>query len=204
MPSVIVPNTALAEIRMIVSGQNVENTLWFEFAGPPTTEQMLGLGADLLSWWANQIAPLVSQAVSVTEVYLSDFTSLNGASATVTPLGPLNGQRSSPVMPNNVSLTVSFRTPFRGRSFRGRNYVVGLTEDQIEASSVTAPTGNAFSSAYQELLAVAANNGAQWVVVSRFTNGAPRPIGLTTPVQSPVVTDLVIDSQRRRLPGRGR
>jgi len=32
----------------------------------------------------------------------------------------------------------------------------------------------------------------------------PRAEGVTTPVQSVVITDTIVDSQRRRLPGRGR
>jgi len=49
-----------------------------------------------------------------------------------------------------------------------------------------------------------------WVVVSRFSGvdpdtgkPIPREAGVATPVLAPLVTDLTVDSQRRRLPGRG-
>jgi hypothetical protein len=42
-----------------------------------------------------------------------------------------------------------------------------------------------------------------WVVVSRFSGGVERVTGVTTPVVQAAYHDLNLDSQRRRLTGRG-
>jgi hypothetical protein len=39
--------------------------------------------------------------------------------------------------------------------------------------------------------------------VSRYANGAPRTVGIATPVTSVVLVDQRVDSQRRRLVGIG-
>ena len=42
-----------------------------------------------------------------------------------------------------------------------------------------------------------------WVVVSKQASGLPRTAGVFTEVFQALVVDLIVDSQRRRLPGRG-
>jgi hypothetical protein len=65
--------------------------------------------------------------------------------------------------------------------------------------------------AYNALGALLEPAGATWVVISRFSGVDPithRPIprseGITTPIDNAAFTDNKSDSQRRRLPGRGR
>jgi hypothetical protein len=58
--------------------------------------------------------------------------------------------------------------------------------------------------AYNGLLALASNIQVVWCIVSRFSGGQPRTAGEVYPVIAALVTDNVADSQRRRLPGRGR
>jgi hypothetical protein len=73
--------------------------------------------------------------------------------------------------------------------------------------------GNKITSAYQILLRAdyqalinvvdgAANLNANMVVVSRFSNKAERPVPVTTVITSAQL-DENLDSQRRRLNGRG-
>lgn len=204
MAFVPVANAVLAEIRYTFDGQEVENTLWFWSGQAPTIEQLQLLGSDLLAWWAQWMRPLLSDQLVLREAYLTDQSSANGFSATVTPSGFVTGEKPQPAMPANVSLAVSFRTNQRGRSFRGRNYVIGLCEDQVVLNNIVPTVANEFGGAYQQLFGVANDNGYIWVVCSRFANGAAREIGVVTPVSAVIVADGTIDSQRRRLPGRGR
>jgi len=44
---------------------------------------------------------------------------------------------------------------------------------------------------------------AQLVVVSRYSNGVPRSVGIATPVTSAILVDSRVDTQRRRLVGVG-
>jgi hypothetical protein len=41
------------------------------------------------------------------------------------------------------------------------------------------------------------------VVVSRYSNGQPRAVGVATPVTSALLVDTRVDTQRRRLVGIG-
>jgi len=108
------------------------------------------------------------------------------------------------LLPGNCSLSISFRTAGRGRSSRGRNYFVGLVESQVNGDVVNGGNVDAYQTLYEELIgAGSVVTGWQWVVVSRFFNGAPRTAGLAQPVTAVVVVDSFIDSMRSRLLGRG-
>lgn len=210
MPFVPVANTVLAEFRQTCDTQQVENTLYFEFLSAPSLGELNSLGSALVDWWRSEIAPHVWVGVELREVVLSDLSSASSLQATIVPTPDALGELNLAPLPNNVSLTVSFRTGLRGRSFRGRNYVIGLVKDQtVTANTFASSLLTTFQAAYTALLAVASAESVSWVVVSRFSgvDGAghpiPRAAGVTTPVTSVVIVDDVVDSQRRRLPGRG-
>lgn len=210
MPFIPVANTVLAEIRMTADLQQVENTLYFEFPAAPTLASMQTLADDLQAWWIASYAGQIWSGVELREITLTDLTSSSGPQLTQVPPSGTLGDLSNPPLPTSVTLTVSFRTALRGRSFRGRNYVVGLVESQTtSANEIDSTTIAAWASTYTDLFAVAADAGVTWVVVSRFSgvdgsgNPIPRAAGVTTPVTTVVIVDNVVDSQRRRLPGRG-
>lgn len=210
MPFVDVPNTVMVELRMTCDLQQVENTLWFDLGAVPTAPAMSDLLDALLDWWNSEIAPLVNVDVQLRELVATDMSTISGPQVSLTPDTGGLGLLSEELLPNNVSLTVSFRTGFRGRSFRGRNYVIGLSRTQINGSTVLEAVVDGFQAAYTALIAAAVTGGATWVVASRFsgvnpTTGKPIPRaeGIATPVTTVVVVDAFVDSQRRRLPTRG-
>ena len=86
---------------------------------------------------------------------------------------------------------------------RGRNYIVGLAEDVVSGNSVTPGFAAAVTAAYTALITATGAGPWLWVVVSRYSNGAPRSQGLAQAVNAALLTDTNIDSQRRRLSGRG-
>jgi len=57
--------------------------------------------------------------------------------------------------------------------------------------------------AYNDLRSLPFDNPWEHCVISRFNAGAPRTTGVATKVTSCVVVDPYVDSQRRRLTGRG-
>src|SRR5215216_1560806 len=204
MPFVPVTNTVLAELRMTADNQFVENTLYFEYLSLPTLAEMTTLGQALIDWWDANIAPLTWVGVELREVVVTSLNSGTGLQATVVPAVTQLGELNVSALPMNVSLTISFRTGLRGRSFRGRNYVVGLVEGQTTgANQIDSATSAAFVDAYSLLLDFGQDIGASWVVVSRFSgvdaNGdpIPRAAGVTTPITSVLVVDNIVDSQRR-------
>jgi hypothetical protein len=210
MPFIPVANVAEAEVRMLLDAQHVENTLYFLYTAPPDGPTLLSLGNALISWWTTNRAPLAPASVVLSEVVCTDLSSATGAQATAVPLASTPGTMGSPVLPSNDSFTISFRTAFRGRSFRGRNYMVGLGTTQVAGNNLVLGYADAFVSAYEALPALATAEGCTWVVVSRYSGidpvtkkPIPRAAGIATPIDTVLYTDLVVDSQRRRLPGRG-
>jgi hypothetical protein len=81
--------------------------------------------------------------------------------------------------------------------------VPGIPKTAITANTVDSLTVSGIAAAYNQLLVVADGLGADWVVVSRFHDNAPRTAGVVSFINAATVVDATVDSQRRRLPGRG-
>jgi len=211
MPFVPVPNAVLAELRMTQDSQEIENTLWFRFETDPTSVLLEQLAADLLQWWIDSYADICSDEVELREVVCTDQSSATGPQASLpAPIGA-NGNLTGNTLPNSNSLTVSFRTNNRGRSFRGRNYIAGLTVGVVVENNAVPGYMASVVAAYETLLpSGGALTSGTWVVASRFSGvdgdgkPVPRVTGVTTPITSVVIVDSIVDSQRRRLPGRGK
>jgi hypothetical protein len=209
MPFIPVPNSAEVEIRMELDSQKVENTLWFETTAPPTSANLADLTAALYDWWVAEYSPLVTSQLILREIVATSQDTATGPQDTFAPPVLSTGTDTGAPLPNMVSLTVSFRTGFRGRSFRGRNYVVGITEPQVVNNNIDPTLVTAWRSAYDAILTSLGSTDYTWVVASRFSgvdgdgHPIPRVTGIVTPVTTVVVVDPVLDVQRRRLPGRG-
>lgn len=204
MPFVPGPDVAQVELVMSLDGQIIENTLYFQSSADLSIELMGDLANALLGWWEDQIAPGVSESLALTQVVVTDLSTQTSPGILVPAVPAITGDGTSPALPNNVALVVSFRTAFRGRSSRGRNYVAGLQESQTTQSHIDAGVADFFADAYAQLIGPGTLvAGLQWGVFSRFTNGNPRTTGLFRPITSVTVVDNTLDSQRRRLPGRG-
>jgi hypothetical protein len=211
MPFVPVPDTLEAEVRCSLDSQGVENTLYFTALAPWTPTSGKALGDALRDWWISNLSPNLSNRISLVEVYVTDLSSATGFTATSLPTGtPVGGVNEEPV-PNNVSPCISFRTDSRGRSYRGRNYVPGLPNAAVNTNTLEVTVAGELAAAYEELFTIASDFSGSWVVVSRYSGvdpvtkrSIPREIGVVTPITAVLFTDLIVDSQRRRLPKRGR
>lgn len=198
-----VENTVQVELRMSLFGENVENTLYFFSEDGVDLANMITLADFIDDWWNTSIRPLQSTAVTFRELYLTDLTTQTSPTYTSTVNAGLAGTDGSGAgMPGNVTFCVSIRTPNRGRAGRGRNFFVGLNEDDIVGNLVNQAKADAIILAYENLLVPALFPYA-WCVVSRQFNGVVRAEGMVQPVQNVLYTDLAVDSMRRRLAGRG-
>lgn len=199
------PQTIQAEMRFLASTQKVENVLYFQASAGVTPALMTTLGNALVTWWNANLKTHVSTAVSLNEVYLTDLSTETSPTVSYVTGLPSAGGNASESMPFNVSLCISFRTANRGRSGRGRNYAIGLTEGDVAGNSVLSGFTTPLTTAYTALIGAGTFvAGLQFCVVSRRFHKADRTIALVQPVTSVVLVDTVVDSQRRRLPGRGK
>lgn len=204
MPFVPVPNTLAVDVIYEQMGQRVENTLYFEHASPGWTEASINAWLqDLRVLIESELMPLLHAGIALVQLVGTLLDAVDSLSVVLNVSPPFTGSATGDGLPNNVTYTVQFKTNQRGRSFRGRNYVPGIPAQSISGNSVSSGFRTGVLAFYAELLALATAEGATWVVVSRFTNGAPRVTGVTTPVTTAATADTTLDSQRRRLPGRG-
>jgi hypothetical protein len=195
-----------ANLRFSLYEQQIENTLYFQYKTTGVdVAAMQVLGQDLITWWDAYIPTALVNDLVMREVYLTDLSTQTSPTVTVVPGTTVAGASSADSVPNNVTLCVSFRTSGRGRSARGRNYISGFSEGAVTGNQFDPSIAEDIRAGYEELLDATTFTGDwAWVVYSRFENGLPRSEGLVLPVDAVVLTDLVVDSQRRRLPGRGR
>lgn len=204
MAFIPVADTAMVEVRFRLHSQRIENTLYFKFGGAVSQSDLDGLTAAISTWVTSKYLQMLtsSQSLVYVENYATLLTTATGYTSTNTTGTGATGQTAGAGLPGSVCLAVSFRTAERGRSGRGRNYVSGWATGAVSGNQFTSASAGYAVATYQDLI-TSPITGWTWVVVSRFTAGAPRVNGVTLPITNVVVTDLNVDSQRRRLTGRG-
>lgn len=206
MPFIPAPQVVEVELRYDFVDQQCENTLYFKHDTLFTADQMRVLATAMETWWESSLSGYMHTAVALNSIKVSSLSSADAEAVIVTPTASIHGGDSAEALPFNASWAVKFTTDHRGRSARGRNYMVGLTRGSRETSNVvTTGYANGVVTSYTALLAGGETlpEGWTWVVLSRFAGNAPRTAGVTYPITGVGYTDRIIDSQRRRLPGRG-
>jgi hypothetical protein len=198
-------NTVEIEIRGLLDDQQVENTLYFQADNPIDDAAVDDLMSVFSGWVGSEYPDQKCEAYKGTELLITDLTTESGLQRSV-DISYIVGSVEGSALPNNSAFAVSFRTGLRGRSYRGRNYAMAIPISAQEGiNQVTTAYRDAVVGNYANLLELDFSSvGWTWVVVSRFLDNAPRSIAEVTPVTSVIATDLTLDSQRRRLPGRGR
>lgn len=203
MPFIPVPNVVQLEMIYNWDGQTVENVLHYLGSVTADLSAMTELCGSHITWWNSTLRPLVASNMQLVNVRATDLTTITGPVVNESSGLPTAGTNASPSLPNNVALVLTKRTAQRGRSQRGRIYQGGLTENGVTANAVFPTYASDFVDAYEDRLTLDLPL-ADWqmVVVSRYSGGFPRETGQATIVTN-ITTDATIDSQRRRLPGRG-
>lgn len=130
----------------------------------------------------------------------SDAVELSSATSWIaTEATPTVGRASGNPVANQAALVVTENTAFRGRSFRGRNYIPGLPASKQDSSIYwKATTITDYNTFYEDMNAAMYAIGWQHCVLSRYTAGAPRVLGVATDVIS-YAPKLLIATQRGRL-----
>lgn len=196
-------DTIRIEPVFLCGGQYVENVLHYICDATPDSTLANQLAALYVAWWDANRDVLFATGLSLQMVKWTILEDNDDPGGLFTEGLPLAGLVSQDMMPNNVSVAVSLLTNNRGRSYRGRIYHVQLLRTQVEGNTLTVGALNNIKTAYEEIMSFSTLVGpAVLGVASRVSGGVERVNGVITPVTS-IKVDPVIDSQRRRLPGRG-
>lgn len=206
MPFVAAPNIVQCELRQLLDGQRIENRIFVNCFAEPTVADMNAIAGALSGAVSTNWVPLLPTTWRLTEFYLKSLHTQNAPEATYPqPAGSFTGTLGQPQLPNSNTLCISLRSNFSGRSARGRLYWPCLTEGQVVGNLVDQTVVNNIVSAVQDIDArISSTTAFEWVIVSFVSGGVPRPGGpVYFLVNGILAVDNVIDSQRRRLPGRG-
>jgi hypothetical protein len=203
MPFVPIPNAAQLEFIYSWDLQSVENVLTYRIPTTPTVADLQVLCTAAIAWWSANLKPLQSNQAALFSVKATDLSTQTGPVVEDTTGLPIVGTGGTASVPNNVSCAVKLITNNRGRSFRGRIYHIGLPSSVVTGNTVSTTTRTALRNAWLAALTLGTSPIWTLCVGSRYTANAPRITGLATPVTD-ISVNNVVDSQRRRLPERGR
>jgi len=195
----------LAELNILIdtpSGRE-ENVLGFKATA--TTATLDGLAADFQANFLAQWMATSSNAVTCSRLDVVDVWPGTAATVVHTVSPAQAGAISGELLPPQSAAVFSYRTPLKGRSFRGRSFHGQHCEVQQNDGVWTATPLAAWDTLFDNYLARygIADPVAHWraCVISRFNAGVKRvaPIGT-------FITDISVEpfvfSMRRRAQGR--
>lgn len=201
-------DTARVCVNQTLHGQLICNILHFTKAGGWSAADLTALANAVIAAWNTRVGPVQSTDVQYTNVQARDM-SAQDAEIIEVPFPALSGgDVVGAALPGNCATCVSFRTGFGGRSRRGRIYLSGLVESLITGNQLSEGHRNTIQQNMNAFIADMLAAGFQLAVASYFSGVAPGGGSLprATALVTPILTALVdgwVDSQRRRLQGRG-
>jgi hypothetical protein len=203
-PHPFIPAPNVAQVRAIGSlhGSIVSNVFYFEKESQWTGAELQTLAGQVGESWDAFISPNIATDYVLTAVKARGLDTQEDAYGETTENAA--GDLVSPGLPNNCTVAIKFATALSGRSNRGRMFLAGLTEAQVLGDQLVAGMAATLAGAVAAFFGeVAGATGSQHVVVSYCNGGEWRTTAVTTPVTA-YTCDGIMDSQRRRLLGRGR
>ena len=197
-----VPNTA--EITFVSSQNNetVVNTVHAEKLGGYSGADIIALADAMDIAFKNHILTQTVTDVLYLRTEVRGLNSINDFLA-INSDNTGNGSIAGPGLPSNVTISVKRSSAQTGRSARGRWFWIGLAAGELLVNENLVDPNVAANKA---LGLDALRNDitlAGWdpVIVSRFTLGLQRPIGVTFEWLTTTVVNNEVDSQRGRLAG---
>lgn len=216
-------------IKYLLDGQPCENVLYVEHRHQSVIDVTVAadfdggaadvVGARIKTWLTDHWQGFAHGLAEATEVDVI-WNTVTGAG----PLAgrvyqdsdyPIVGSNIGEPLPNNCTIAVELRTDLLGRSFHGRQYVVGLNDGHIDAdapnklkaASLTDVPG-IWESLRTDLAnwtgIIAPRDAFPLQVMSFVHNGVARTPATIEEVKSCTISDPFLDSMRRRLPGHNR
>lgn len=165
--------------------------------GRPTEAQLITL---CTAWFTNvwpALQATLSNTYTLVLVEATDRYDVLGAYGSYTPPVLPTGSKSGDPLPANDNCVISLKTGLSGRTAHGRLYAFGFTDADTTGSYLTSGNIVLLSNLAIAMVAFAGGTGiaTDWCVLS-LKDVALRPV-------NGYAVDNVMDSQRRRLPGRG-
>lgn len=204
MPFQPVPQAVQMDVRYIWDSQQVQNSFNFRVPSDVSSGDCIPIGLGVINAFSSNCIALTATNCRLIGTHFTDLSAADGFSRDVPALPNVPGGSATASLPNNVTQAIHLSTEVRGKSGSGRFYPPGIVEGVVDGNQVQSIWGEAWIGFIDDVRSVALDNGWELVVVSRYANKVKRETGVTYSVTGFSVRDNIVDSQRRRLPGRGR
>ena len=210
MPRVFQPVDKTVEISVqgTYAGQLAENKFYVKGTSAITEAMVAALASLVDSWVHTTLRPLLAGAWVYTRTVARDLTTeASFESVNSTHTGEAGTGVGEP-LPGNATIAVHRDTGLSGKKAKSRIYWIGLIDGNLESPDVIhSATATLFISALDTLRAnILADTTNVWTYgyVQRILDHVKLATGNFIEVFHHSVTDRNVDSQRRRLAGRGR
>lgn len=162
-----------------------------------TLSHMLTLSSLLEGALRTSYKQLLADTVTFYGVDVIDMRAF-GAPAYISSYAGAPGLDTNEVLPSSLCIVGTLRTALRGRAFRGRMYMAGFAEDQIDAGVWDAGATSEVVSQLGAWAAVAVSLGWTHCIPTTQINKVPLTEATMTPVTSIEVRSGIPGHQRRR------
>jgi len=191
-------NPLVARVAMLFARdtRTFVNTFHVASDTPWTASDLINIAGIFVSWWNTAYADYASNDVALKQVQVRKLDPDDPLAYDQNVSPPSPGLAAQEADTGATTQTISWRTGFAGRKYRGRIYSVGLPEGQVNTDdSIQSPQSTSLAAAASQLMSDVIAAGFNLVVFHKLDN-------TFTNILSAIVESLV-DSQRRRLATRG-
>ena len=204
MPVTFVPFSRTAQFAICFdsNGQKCQNVLHYQAENIWDVAGLIAHASVLTTLWSTYLQSGVNSATTLTRILARSLENQFAPSIEYLPYTPMVGAYSGTPAPGNVTACVKLGSSQAGRSYRGRLYHVGMSATSFNGNQIVSSYVTFLKDAYNEFRSSTELEDKVLVVASRYHNGEPRITGIVTPVVY-VSVNGDVDSQRRRLAGRG-
>lgn len=204
-PFIPAPNCASVELIYLAAGQIIENTFHVQKSSPYSFADLQALRGLFNTWDQTTVSGIRASTTVLTRIRTKSLDASNGDTEDYTLPVPRAGSAGAAALPLNVTFCLRCITNSAGRSYRGRIYFAGIPSNYLGATinEISASWANTMVSYLTNFKATLLAAGHTMVVVSYRNNKAWRTTAAATAITQWGYADLYLDSQRRRLSGRG-
>ena len=197
MPFVPIDRVIRVVLKFTKDTREYQNVLHVQKATPVVFSDLVVIANEAVDWWNTNYRNGANVQTCLYAVIATDMSVEGGMQYTADVSPASCGTVGSNPEPGNVTATISWRTGRTGRRYRGRTYVVGLTE----------PVVSDFDTLVGGAITWMASSAVDWILRALGASLPPVVASFTYATAEEIlsaVIENVVDSQRRRLPRRGR
>lgn len=202
-----VPDTVEVAIVGTLAGELCINKLYVHADAGVTSDLCDDVALFTDDWVAATWLDFVGSKYTFTRVVARDLTTEASFESVSNVNTGATGAGGSDTAPNNRTFAVHRKTPFSGKKQKSRIYVPSIPNAATtDANHISGASADEFVDAllvWDGIVESYVGTDLQHGYAIRVRNGAPLSPGVFEPTTGWSYTDLILDSMRRRLPGRG-